>query len=157
MPSQPDAADLEDRRILAQETLLLDAQELVVELMEKASLNRGQLARALDKSNGFITQLLSGERNMTLRTLSDLADATGHRIELRATSNAQPKRYAPLGTAILRDNGVEERVYRNAFMQYRAAPNTPVQIRQTSAPLAPHHQTRRRRAPKPAAWSTIPS
>jgi transcriptional regulator with XRE-family HTH domain len=69
-------------RLVAQETLILDATELIVELLERHSISRQELARKLGKSKGFVTQLLSGERNMTLRTLADLGYVLGQRIEL---------------------------------------------------------------------------
>jgi transcriptional regulator with XRE-family HTH domain len=69
-------------RLVAQETLILEATELIVELLERHSISRQDLARKLGKSKGFVTQLLSGERNMTLRTLADLGYVLGQRIEL---------------------------------------------------------------------------
>ncbi len=69
-------------RLVAQETLILQATELIVELLERHSISRQELARKLGKSKGFVTQLLSGERNMTLRTLADLCYVLGQRIEL---------------------------------------------------------------------------
>ena len=69
-------------RLVAQETLILDATELIVDLLERHSISRQELARKLGKSKGFVTQLLSGERNMTLRTLADLGYVLGQRIEL---------------------------------------------------------------------------
>jgi transcriptional regulator with XRE-family HTH domain len=153
MPSQLDKTDEDDRRLLAQETLLLEAQEMVVELMQTAHMNRGQLARALGKSNGFVTQLLSGERNMTLRTLADLAGATGHRVELRATPSEQPKRYPALGTSVL-NTGLED-AYRNMYMQFRTAPGDDVQIvRATSSQLPSHLRRRRPALERGGAWST---
>jgi transcriptional regulator with XRE-family HTH domain len=64
-------------RLLAQERLILDATEAVVGLLEEEKVSRQELARRLGKSKGFVSQLLSGERNMTLRTLADLGHALG--------------------------------------------------------------------------------
>src|ERR1700691_3779521 len=64
-------------RLLAQERLILDATEAIVGLLEEQKVSRQELARPLGKSKGFVSQLLSGERNMTLRTLADLGYALG--------------------------------------------------------------------------------
>jgi transcriptional regulator with XRE-family HTH domain len=69
-------------RLVAQEALILEATELVIELLERHSITRQELAAKLGKSKGFVTQLLSGERNMTLRTLADLCYVLGQQIEL---------------------------------------------------------------------------
>lgn len=62
-------------RLLAQERLILDATEAIVALLEERGVTRQELAVRLGKSKGFVSQLLSGERNMTLRTLADLGYA----------------------------------------------------------------------------------
>jgi transcriptional regulator with XRE-family HTH domain len=64
-------------QLLAQERLILDATEAVVVLLQEQNVSRQELARRIGKSKGFVSQLLSGERNMTLRTLADLGHALG--------------------------------------------------------------------------------
>jgi transcriptional regulator with XRE-family HTH domain len=66
------------------ERLILNATELILELMEHEGLTRSGLAERTGKSKGYVSQLLNGERNMTLRTLAEIAHAVGHRIELSA-------------------------------------------------------------------------
>lgn len=156
MPSQLDRTDPDGRRLLAQEMLLMDAQELVVELMEKAGMNRGQLARALRKSNGFVTQLLSGERNMTLRTLADLACATGHRVELRATSIEEPKLYGFNETTALRDSNFEEQLLQTVYTALYAAPGECVQIRETPEHAIPHTRRRPALTQMSSTWCSVP-
>jgi transcriptional regulator with XRE-family HTH domain len=72
-------------RLLDQERLILDATEAVVAIMEDQNVSRKDLARRLGKSKGLVSQLLSGERNMTLRTLSDLGHALGYRFSVHAS------------------------------------------------------------------------
>jgi len=60
---------------LEQELLLVSATELICELMQKKNVSRADLAKRIGKSKAFITQVLRGTRNMTLRTLADLAGA----------------------------------------------------------------------------------
>lgn len=69
-------------RLVAQEALIADAQELLVGLLDHDIVSRTDLAGRLGKSKGFVTQLLSGERNFTLRTLADCAHALGYRVVL---------------------------------------------------------------------------
>jgi transcriptional regulator with XRE-family HTH domain len=52
----------------------------VCELMDEQGVNRTELARRLGKSNGWITQLLDGEKNKTVRTLSDVFVALGRSL-----------------------------------------------------------------------------
>jgi transcriptional regulator with XRE-family HTH domain len=87
----------EYQRLVEQETLIADAGEIVCELLEAQGIERKELARRLGKTKGFVTQILSGERNMTLRSLADLAYALDHRVELR---------YAPLSAARTYDRAV---------------------------------------------------
>jgi transcriptional regulator with XRE-family HTH domain len=78
-PKQP-----EHEQMLDQERLILYATETVVGLLEETKTPRQELARRLGKSKGYVSQLLAGERNMTLRTLADLGHALGVRFALRA-------------------------------------------------------------------------
>lgn len=68
-----DTSHGENARIFAQEQLILDFTESMWEALEKKNMKKQDLARALGKSKSFVTQILSGSRNMTLRTLSDIA------------------------------------------------------------------------------------
>jgi antitoxin component HigA of HigAB toxin-antitoxin module len=75
-------ADFE--RLVAQESLILEATEEICRILENQDISRSELARRLGKSKAFVTQVLSGERNMTLNTAADLAFALGHRFHMRA-------------------------------------------------------------------------
>jgi len=91
----------EYQRLVEQETLIADAGEILCELLEAQGIERKELARRLGKTKGFVTQVLSGERNMTLRTLADLAFALDHRFELR---------FAPLSAARTYNRAVDSDV-----------------------------------------------
>lgn len=69
------------------EHLIFNATELILGLMEHEGLTRSELAERIGKSKGHVSQLLNGERNMTLRTLAEIAHAVGHRIELSARAH----------------------------------------------------------------------
>lgn len=62
----------EGMRLYQQERAVLEATELICQLMGEQDVNRTQLAQRLGTSKGYITQLLDGRRNMTIRTISDV-------------------------------------------------------------------------------------
>jgi len=59
------------------EKLILEVTEALSEAIEKRGLTRSEVARRLGKTKGFVSQLLAGGRNLTLRTVADIADAIG--------------------------------------------------------------------------------
>jgi transcriptional regulator with XRE-family HTH domain len=69
-------------RLVAQEMLIESATEKLLELMEREGVSKAELARRIGKSRPFITQVMDGSRNMTLRTVADLAFALGHQLRL---------------------------------------------------------------------------
>lgn len=64
-------------REVAQETLILDVTEELLREMHGLDISRVQLAQKLGKPKSQISQLFSGSRNMTLRTLADICWALG--------------------------------------------------------------------------------
>lgn len=73
----------EARRRYEEERLILWTAEVIAEAMAEAGLTRAAVAEALGTSRANVTQLLSGSRNMTLRSLAALAHACGKRAEIR--------------------------------------------------------------------------
>lgn len=71
-------------RLLNQERLILEATELIHELLQAAGATRADLAERLGTTRGYVTQVLNGSRNMTLRTLADLAFVLGQRVLMTA-------------------------------------------------------------------------
>lgn len=65
----------EGMRLYQQERAILEVTELICEAMEEQNVNRADLARRLGRSRGYITQLLDGRANMTIRTISDVFTA----------------------------------------------------------------------------------
>lgn len=72
----------QSRKIYVQEELILDTAEKILDLLEKKKIKKNKLAGSLGKSGAYITQLLNGSRNMTLRTLSDVAFSLNARIHI---------------------------------------------------------------------------
>ena len=77
------AASSEQQRLFAQEKLIVDAAEEIWAAMEKPQCSKAQLAAALGKSKAFVSQILDGSRNMTLRTLADIAFALDKKVCVR--------------------------------------------------------------------------
>lgn len=74
----------ENQRLYQQERLLVEVTELLARVMEKKEMNRSDLARAIGKSRAFVTQVLRGNHNMTLRTVADLFGAMRHDVVVEA-------------------------------------------------------------------------
>jgi len=86
--------------LVEEETLIADAAELICQLLERDGISRQDLATRLGKTKGFVSQLLTGERNMTLRTLASVLFVLGHRFELAAKPLSAARTYPTvLGTA----------------------------------------------------------
>lgn len=67
--------DADRQQKIAQETLILDVTEAVFEQLEVQGKTKADLAKRMGRSNAYITQLLNGARNMTLRTVADISFA----------------------------------------------------------------------------------
>ena len=76
-----------NRRLLREEELILDVTEAVSAAMQEAGISKAQLAKRMGRTKGFITQLLSGGRNLTLRTLADIADALEARVTITVSKD----------------------------------------------------------------------
>jgi transcriptional regulator with XRE-family HTH domain len=63
------------QRLFNQERLLVEVTELLATAMESQGISRTELAKRLGKTKAFVTQVLRGGHNMTLRTVADLFDA----------------------------------------------------------------------------------
>lgn len=83
----------EFRKQLSVETLVAEASELIARLMAKENLSKADLARRLNRSRAWVTQLLSGRTNMTIRTLAEVSFALGAEVKLseqRAPGSSAP-------------------------------------------------------------------
>jgi transcriptional regulator with XRE-family HTH domain len=57
------------------ETAILDFTEKIVDKMHKTGLSRAELAQKLGVSKPFVTKLLNGNPNMTIKTMVSIAHA----------------------------------------------------------------------------------
>ena len=83
--------DAELKQKIAQEKLILDVTESVFEQLELQGKSKADLAKCMNRSNAYVTQILNGSRNMTLRTLADIAFALGVEPRFEIGFRDQPK------------------------------------------------------------------
>ena len=62
-------------RLLRQERLILDVTEQLAVALDSKGVTRAELARRMCRTPGFVSQVLGGGRNLTLRTIADIAGA----------------------------------------------------------------------------------
>ena len=74
--------DPEFARLLAQEELILEVTEVLCGLLEEEKISKKELAERLGKTKGFVSQLLNGGRNLTLRTVADILYVLGYKVAL---------------------------------------------------------------------------
>lgn len=86
----------ENRRLYAQEGLILGVTEEIWTAMNRRGLNKQQLAERLGTGKSHVSQLLNGARNMTLRTLSDIAEALGQHIEIMLHNKEDEALWKPM-------------------------------------------------------------
>ena len=77
----------EYERLLCQERLILDVTELLAGALDDGGVTRAELARRLGRTPGFVSQLLGGGRNLTLRTIADIAAALSLRPSFKLSSD----------------------------------------------------------------------
>ena len=89
--------DPEFAKLMAQGDLIMEVTETLCELLEEEKVSRKELAERLGKTKGFVSQLLNGGRNLTLRTVADIL----HVLEYKVTLNPQKiEKYRHLGKII---------------------------------------------------------
>lgn len=83
--SQLDADD--SLREYAEERAVLEITGVLYEAMERAGLTQSDIAVQLGTSRSFVSQVLSGSRNMTLKTMGAFLWACGLRVEQLVTED----------------------------------------------------------------------
>jgi transcriptional regulator with XRE-family HTH domain len=88
----------EFRKEMAIESLVAEAAEAIAVLMEEQNLSKADVARRLGKSRAWVTQLLNGKANMTIRTLAEVTFVLGGEMTIQpaqkqsATARREPWR-----------------------------------------------------------------
>ncbi|MDR2213074.1 MAG: helix-turn-helix transcriptional regulator [Pseudomonadales bacterium] len=89
-PPSKTFSDRQERQFARMDLTYNTTEDLLV-AMEDQNITKTELAKRLGKSKTFVTQVLSGSRNMTLGTLSDIAFVLELKIKItfrRAGENA---------------------------------------------------------------------
>ena len=90
-----DSSDTHDKafqRLVRQEELILDVTNRLTEALEQAGVTKAELAKRIERSPGFVSHVFGGGRNLTLKTISDIAAA----LSLRPTLQLSPDRESGL-------------------------------------------------------------
>jgi len=74
----------EFHKLYAIEGLVLEASEFIARLMQEKKVTKAELARRLGRSRAYVTQMLSGSTNITVRTLAEVAYVLGAEVKLEA-------------------------------------------------------------------------
>lgn len=69
--------------MVEEETLIEATMEMISAILEEDGLSRTELAKRLGRSKGYVSQILSGDRNMTLRTLAQVMFALDSRAKIK--------------------------------------------------------------------------
>ena len=75
-----------EEKAFAREELIYNVTEDLLVAMEDAGISKADLARKLSKGRAFVSQILSGQRNMTLGTFSDICLAIGVEPQIQLSS-----------------------------------------------------------------------
>lgn len=70
--------------IAPQDVLIYNTSEMLFQMLLDAEVSQSELARRMEVTPASISQYLSGERNLTLRTLANIADALDMSVEISA-------------------------------------------------------------------------
>jgi transcriptional regulator with XRE-family HTH domain len=96
------AADLAGARLARQATASLAG------VLAGLSKSRSDLARAMSVSPGRVSQIMSGDANLTVRSLAAAAEAIGARVEIKFYAPSQAPEGEPVsgdGASPVRDSG----------------------------------------------------
>lgn len=83
-------SDPEFRRAMAIETCIAEAAEAIARLMADQNLTKADVAHRLGKSRAWVTQLLNGKANMTIRTFAEVIVTLGGQPSLQSTIPQTP-------------------------------------------------------------------
>lgn len=76
--------DPENMRLYQQERVILETSDLISDLLDRTGITKADLAERLGRSKSYVTQLLNGRANMTLRTISDVMWALDSNLAISA-------------------------------------------------------------------------
>lgn len=86
-----DTPDKDFERLVKQEELILDVTNKLTQALEQTGVTKSELAKRIERTPGFVSQVFGGGRNLTLRTISDIADALSLRPVLQLSPDRKSK------------------------------------------------------------------
>ena len=72
------------KKLYLEEKLILGVTNIISELMEAQGLRKTDLAERVNCNKGYITKLLDGTKNMTLKTVSNVFFELGYTLAVEA-------------------------------------------------------------------------
>lgn len=87
----------DSKRALVQESAILGVTELICRLMEELGVSKAELARRLDKSRAYVTQILDGRSNLTVRSIADVLWALGSELKVNTMCSDEATNRADTG------------------------------------------------------------
>ncbi|MEW6669771.1 MAG: helix-turn-helix transcriptional regulator [Thermodesulfobacteriota bacterium] len=99
--------DREFARLMHQEELIMDVTEGFCRVLEEESISRSKLAQLMGKTKGYISQLLGGKRNISLRVLADIAGSLGYSARVVFRKKSETNRRTMQIVWPLRKPGIE--------------------------------------------------
>ena len=87
-----DTPDKDFERLVKQEELILDVTNRLTHALEHAGVTKSELAKRIGRTPGFVSQVFGGGRNLTLRTISDIAAALSLRPALQLSPDTKSAR-----------------------------------------------------------------
>lgn len=79
-----------EERAFAKQELVYNVTEDLLVILEDMGTSKVALAKKLGKSKSYVSQVLSGARNMTLGTFSDICFAIGFKPEIKLPVGEAP-------------------------------------------------------------------
>ncbi len=101
----------EGMRLYQQERAIQELTDLVCELMDEQDVSRSELAKRLGRTPPYITQLLDGRANMTVRTISDIFTALDRTLHFQEGSLSATVAHSPMITLLEADWAAQEKTW----------------------------------------------
>lgn len=76
-------------RLVSQEEFILEVTEALARAMKDTGCSQSDLARRLGVTRSLVSQIMAGGKNLTLRTVADVASAIGVKPRLDLCSRAE--------------------------------------------------------------------
>lgn len=126
-------------RRFQQERAILEATGEICLALEAEGLNRADLAERLGKTAGWVTQLLDGKKNKTIRTIADVLAVLNREMHISSrpiqTGAGSARQSKPSAARISEDKiSSEFQIYRIGEYQLALSDRPPVRTEASSTP-----------------------